>query len=92
MNIKYSYSCFFFFPLEKHLQELALIADLLFVSNNAGIMATPFMLSKDNIELQFATNHIGEEKWTHQFATNHMDTPMIHKWCDCEICCQHLFV
>ncbi|KAH9677731.1 Short-chain dehydrogenase TIC 32 [Citrus sinensis] len=30
-----------------------------FLSNNAGIMATPFMLSKDNIELQFATNHIG---------------------------------
>ncbi|CAL5407843.1 unnamed protein product [Camellia sinensis] len=27
--------------------------------NNAGIMATPFMLSKDEIELQFATNHIG---------------------------------
>ncbi|KAK2420825.1 short-chain dehydrogenase TIC 32, chloroplastic [Trifolium repens] len=27
--------------------------------NNAGIMATPFNLSKDNIELQFATNHIG---------------------------------
>ncbi|KAI8007404.1 hypothetical protein LOK49_LG07G00373 [Camellia lanceoleosa] len=27
--------------------------------NNAGIMATPFMLSKDKIELQFATNHIG---------------------------------
>ncbi|XAR53644.1 Very-long-chain 3-oxoacyl-CoA reductase [Bertholletia excelsa] len=27
--------------------------------NNAGIMATPFMLSKDNIELQFATNHVG---------------------------------
>ncbi|KAL7183765.1 hypothetical protein ACSBR2_026026 [Camellia fascicularis] len=27
--------------------------------NNAGIMATPFMLSKDMIELQFATNHIG---------------------------------
>ncbi|CAI9092262.1 OLC1v1027456C2 [Oldenlandia corymbosa var. corymbosa] len=27
--------------------------------NNAGIMATPFVLSKDNIELQFATNHIG---------------------------------
>ncbi|WCJ36681.1 NAD(P)-binding Rossmann-fold superfamily protein [Euphorbia peplus] len=27
--------------------------------NNAGIMATPFMLSKDNIELQFAVNHIG---------------------------------
>ncbi|XP_028773261.1 short-chain dehydrogenase TIC 32, chloroplastic isoform X2 [Neltuma alba] len=27
--------------------------------NNAGIMATPFKLSKDNIELQFGTNHIG---------------------------------
>ncbi|XP_021726679.1 short-chain dehydrogenase TIC 32, chloroplastic-like isoform X2 [Chenopodium quinoa] len=27
--------------------------------NNAGIMATPFMLSKDGIELQFATNHLG---------------------------------
>ncbi|CDP05169.1 unnamed protein product [Coffea canephora] len=27
--------------------------------NNAGVMATPFILSKDNIELQFATNHIG---------------------------------
>ncbi|GAY41119.1 hypothetical protein CUMW_057010 [Citrus unshiu] len=26
--------------------------------NNAGIMASPFMLSKDNIELQFATNHL----------------------------------
>uniref|UniRef100_A0A803Q540 Uncharacterized protein n=1 Tax=Cannabis sativa TaxID=3483 RepID=A0A803Q540_CANSA len=26
--------------------------------NNAGVMATPFMLSKDNIELQFATNHL----------------------------------
>ncbi|OMO58625.1 Short-chain dehydrogenase/reductase SDR [Corchorus olitorius] len=27
--------------------------------NNAGVMATPFMLSHDSIELQFATNHIG---------------------------------
>ncbi|XP_010671837.2 short-chain dehydrogenase TIC 32, chloroplastic [Beta vulgaris subsp. vulgaris] len=27
--------------------------------NNAGIMATPFMLSKDKIELQFAINHLG---------------------------------
>ncbi|KAL4570775.1 hypothetical protein LXL04_026437 [Taraxacum kok-saghyz] len=26
---------------------------------NAGIMAPPFSLSKDNIELQFATNHVG---------------------------------
>lgn len=28
-------------------------------SNNAGIMACPFQLSKDGIELQFATNHLG---------------------------------
>ncbi|KAG2318546.1 hypothetical protein Bca52824_011759 [Brassica carinata] len=28
--------------------------------NNAGVMACPFMLSKDNIELQFATNHPGD--------------------------------
>ncbi|XP_047162318.1 short-chain dehydrogenase TIC 32, chloroplastic-like isoform X2 [Vigna umbellata] len=27
--------------------------------NNAGIFGTPFTLSEDNIELQFATNHIG---------------------------------
>ncbi|KAK6947791.1 Short-chain dehydrogenase/reductase SDR [Dillenia turbinata] len=27
--------------------------------NNAGIMASPFMLSKDKIEMQFATNHMG---------------------------------
>ncbi|ESW24231.1 hypothetical protein PHAVU_004G113000 [Phaseolus vulgaris] len=27
--------------------------------NNAGIFATPFTLSEDNIELQFATNHMG---------------------------------
>ncbi|KAL9409728.1 hypothetical protein AB3S75_048031 [Citrus x aurantiifolia] len=27
--------------------------------NNAGICGTPFMLSKDNIELHFATNHLG---------------------------------
>lgn len=27
--------------------------------NNAGILVTPFTLSEDNIELQFATNHIG---------------------------------
>lgn len=33
--------------------------------NNAGIMATPYMLSKDNIELQFATNHLGHFLLTH---------------------------
>ncbi|KAH7840082.1 hypothetical protein Vadar_012391 [Vaccinium darrowii] len=27
--------------------------------NNAGVMAPPFMLTQDNIELQFGTNHIG---------------------------------
>ncbi|KAL8141631.1 hypothetical protein V2J09_014663 [Rumex salicifolius] len=27
--------------------------------NNAGVMCTPFKLSKDSIELQFATNHLG---------------------------------
>uniref|UniRef100_A0A0D9XPQ4 Uncharacterized protein n=1 Tax=Leersia perrieri TaxID=77586 RepID=A0A0D9XPQ4_9ORYZ len=27
--------------------------------NNAGIMACPFGLSKDGVELQFATNHVG---------------------------------
>ncbi|KAI4370280.1 hypothetical protein MLD38_018647 [Melastoma candidum] len=27
--------------------------------NNAGVMACPFTLSQDNIELQFATNHLG---------------------------------
>ncbi|KAH9677729.1 Short-chain dehydrogenase TIC 32 [Citrus sinensis] len=38
---------------------LNILMNYAFLSNNAGIMATPFMLSKDNIELQFATNHIG---------------------------------
>lgn len=33
--------------------------------NNAGVMATPFILSKDNIELQFATNHVGHFLLTH---------------------------
>lgn len=28
-------------------------------SNNAGVMAPPFTLSKDKIELHFATNHLG---------------------------------
>ncbi|XP_026406300.1 short-chain dehydrogenase TIC 32, chloroplastic-like isoform X2 [Papaver somniferum] len=27
--------------------------------NNAGVMACPFMLSHDNLEMQFATNHLG---------------------------------
>ncbi|KAK8470326.1 hypothetical protein PHAVU_004G112900 [Phaseolus vulgaris] len=32
--------------------------------NNAGIFGTPFMLSEDNIELQFATNHMDTMKKT----------------------------
>lgn len=38
--------------------------------NNAGIMATPFILSKDNIELQFATNHIGHFLLTNLLLDN----------------------
>lgn len=36
--------------------------NILFVveSNNAGVMAPPFMLTQDNLELQFGTNHIGK--------------------------------
>ncbi|KAJ4831901.1 Short-chain dehydrogenase TIC 32, chloroplastic [Turnera subulata] len=43
------------------------------VSNNAGIMAAPFQLSEDNIELQFATNHIG-----HFLLTNLLLDKMKH--------------
>ncbi|XP_038876124.1 short-chain dehydrogenase TIC 32, chloroplastic-like isoform X1 [Benincasa hispida] len=38
--------------------------------NNAGIMATPFGLSKDNIELQFATNHVGHFLLTNLLLEN----------------------
>lgn len=31
----------------------------MFQSNNAGVIVSQFMLSQDNIELQFATNHLG---------------------------------
>nr|GMC80743.1 short-chain dehydrogenase TIC 32, chloroplastic-like [Ipomoea batatas] len=41
--------------------------------NNAGIMAPPFMLSQDNIELQFATNHVG-----HFLLTNLLLEKMKH--------------
>ncbi|KAI8540504.1 hypothetical protein RHMOL_Rhmol09G0268800 [Rhododendron molle] len=50
-----SEACLVVFKLEyEHKAILFIVA-----SNNAGIMATPFMLSKDKIELQFATNHLG---------------------------------
>ncbi|KAJ7969919.1 Short-chain dehydrogenase TIC 32 chloroplastic [Quillaja saponaria] len=38
--------------------------------NNAGVMATPFILSKDNIELQFATNHLGHFLLTNLLLEN----------------------
>ena len=38
---------------------LALNKPLHILVNNAGIMATPFTLSSDGFELQFATNHLG---------------------------------
>ncbi|KAM0041354.1 putative very-long-chain 3-oxoacyl-CoA reductase [Helianthus debilis subsp. tardiflorus] len=38
--------------------------------NNAGIMMTPFLLSKDSIELQFATNHLGHFLLTHLLLDN----------------------
>ncbi|TVU10587.1 hypothetical protein EJB05_44129 [Eragrostis curvula] len=37
----------------------------LFPCNNAGVMAIPFALSKDGIEMQFATNHVGHFLLTH---------------------------
>ncbi|KAK1311742.1 hypothetical protein QJS10_CPA07g00247 [Acorus calamus] len=38
---------------------LALHLPLNILINNAGVMFCPYQLSKDNIELQFATNHLG---------------------------------
>ncbi|ONK63991.1 uncharacterized protein A4U43_C07F20990 [Asparagus officinalis] len=42
--------------------------------NNAGVMACPFALSKDGIELQFATNHVGHFLLTHLLLENMKDT------------------
>ncbi|CAO2820540.1 unnamed protein product [Amaranthus hypochondriacus] len=39
---------------------LALNLPLNILINNAGIMFCPFQLSEDGIELQFATNHLGQ--------------------------------
>ncbi|GMY07242.1 short-chain dehydrogenase TIC 32, chloroplastic-like isoform X5 [Fagus crenata] len=38
--------------------------------NNAGVMATPYLLSQDIIELQFATNHIGHFLLTNLLLEN----------------------
>ncbi|KAL4191474.1 hypothetical protein AMTRI_Chr07g80700 [Amborella trichopoda] len=38
--------------------------------NNAGVMGTPFQLSEDGIELQFATNHIGHFLLTNLLLEN----------------------
>ncbi|XP_051195060.1 short-chain dehydrogenase TIC 32, chloroplastic-like [Lolium perenne] len=38
--------------------------------NNAGVMAIPFTLSKDGIEMQFATNHVGHFLLTHLLLEN----------------------
>ncbi|KAJ6837852.1 short-chain dehydrogenase TIC 32, chloroplastic-like [Iris pallida] len=42
--------------------------------NNAGVMATPFTLSQDGIELQFATNHLGHFLLTHLLLENMKNT------------------
>lgn len=39
------------------------------VRNNAGIMACPFTLSEDGIELQFATNHVGEKRESETYVS-----------------------
>ncbi|KAL6224495.1 hypothetical protein ACLB2K_003350 [Fragaria x ananassa] len=38
---------------------LGLPLNILIVTTATGVMASPFKLSQDNIELQFATNHLG---------------------------------
>ncbi|KAK4486463.1 hypothetical protein RD792_009143 [Penstemon davidsonii] len=52
--------------------SLALPLNLLI--NNAGVMAPPFMLSKDGIELQFATNHLGHFLLTNLLLDNMKNT------------------
>ncbi|KAM0911731.1 hypothetical protein ACQ4PT_013328 [Festuca glaucescens] len=38
--------------------------------NNAGVMLCPFQLSEDNVEMQFATNHLGTVFYCHFLLTN----------------------
>ncbi|KAJ3270935.1 hypothetical protein HDV01_007332 [Terramyces sp. JEL0728] len=43
--------------------------------NNAGIMACPFALSKDGIETQFATNHVGHYLFTRELISALLKSP-----------------
>ncbi|XP_039123707.1 short-chain dehydrogenase TIC 32, chloroplastic-like [Dioscorea cayenensis subsp. rotundata] len=52
----------------------ALNLSLNILVNNAGVMATPFMLSQDGIEIQFATNHVGHFLLTHLLLDNMKNT------------------
>lgn len=41
--------------------------DLFCFRNNAGVMFCPFQLSEDGIEMQFATNHLGNNKFDQSY-------------------------
>ncbi|KAI3812934.1 hypothetical protein L1987_17647 [Smallanthus sonchifolius] len=47
--------------------------------NNAGVMAPPFTLSKDKIELQFATNHLGHFLLTNLLLETMKNTSRDHE-------------
>nr|XP_043640068.1 short-chain dehydrogenase TIC 32, chloroplastic-like [Erigeron canadensis] len=47
--------------------------------NNAGVMAPPFTLSKDKIEVQFATNHLGHFLLTNLLLDTMKNTSCEHK-------------
>ncbi|KAI3808153.1 hypothetical protein L1987_24099 [Smallanthus sonchifolius] len=45
--------------MELDVSSIASVNNFASEYKSSGILATPYMLSKDNIELQFATNHVG---------------------------------
>jgi len=47
--------------------------------NNAGLMACPFQLSKDGIEMQFAVNHLGHFLFTNLLLNKMKSTSQQHK-------------
>ncbi|XP_076934906.1 short-chain dehydrogenase TIC 32, chloroplastic-like [Bidens hawaiensis] len=47
--------------------------------NNAGVMGPPFTLSKDKVELQFATNHLGHFLLTNLLLETMKNTSLEHK-------------